>query len=466
MADRSNEASEHLRLAGILDQMPVGIGIFDREGRLYHSNRHFERTAGSGIASLDAMTGEHWTPFDADGQILPDDQHPGRRALDGHLATPGIDFMRRTTDGQSQWIGVSAVPLTIADNNQVIGAVVVVENIDARRRAADELRAQNTRFRRFAEHSSNAIWIANIGTDRIDYMSPAARRLWSGNEPAACLADWARCIHRDDRARAVECRRQVANGEVQRFEYRLVDAEGAVTRHVRETSFPIPGMSADDDCIGGIVEDISPDIQLYLVLGAGCDGEDLLAELRLSAGKIKTFSSQSALIEISDVLNPGVVVVDLRGAVAGTDALPQILRARPADMQVILVGSHDTPSASIIAAMRAGAIDYVIMPLAGGALNQAVQRACDALPSRSGPSDKDKNEPGAKLSTLPRREREVLLGLVSGGTNKTIARTLGISPRTVEVHRAHLMERLGARTLTDLLQICHRAGLSATGERA
>ena len=57
------------------------------------------------------------------------------------------------------------------------------------------------------------------------------------------------------------------------------------------------------------------------------------------------------------------------------------------------------------------------------------------------------------------REREVLDGLLAGGTNKTIARDLGISPRTVEFHRAHVMERLGARTLPEAVLVAAAAGL-------
>ena len=63
-----------------------------------------------------------------------------------------------------------------------------------------------------------------------------------------------------------------------------------------------------------------------------------------------------------------------------------------------------------------------------------------------------------RLARLSRREQEVLTGLMDGGTNKTIGRALGISPRTVEAHRAHLMDRLDVRTLTDLIRVALAAG--------
>jgi RNA polymerase sigma factor (sigma-70 family) len=65
----------------------------------------------------------------------------------------------------------------------------------------------------------------------------------------------------------------------------------------------------------------------------------------------------------------------------------------------------------------------------------------------------------ALIAALPPREREVLDGLLAGGTNKIIARDLGLSPRTVEAHRARIMERLGAQNLPELVQIAVAAGL-------
>lgn len=69
----------------------------------------------------------------------------------------------------------------------------------------------------------------------------------------------------------------------------------------------------------------------------------------------------------------------------------------------------------------------------------------------------------ARLARLTPREREVLMGLVDGGTNKMIAQTLGISPRTVELHRAQVMSRLHAGSLTELIQITLTAGIGPGG---
>lgn len=75
------------------------------------------------------------------------------------------------------------------------------------------------------------------------------------------------------------------------------------------------------------------------------------------------------------------------------------------------------------------------------------------------PSMRDESA-SARVANLTAREREVLVGLVEGGTNKVIAQKLGISPRTVELHRAQVMNRLNAGTLTELLQIALAAGIT------
>lgn len=460
-SDGSDSASEHLRLSNILDQMPVGIGIFDKSGRLFHSNRHFERAAGGAIPTIHSMGGEVWRAMTSDGSAIDEQFYPGIRALKGQVATPGLDFLRKTEEGDERWVGVSAVPLTMPGAVDVVGAVVVVEDIEERRRASDLLAAKELRFRRFAEYSSNAIWIANVETGLIEYFSPAAFRIWSDHDGVATLEEWAETVHPDDRRRALECRRLVASGDVQRFEYRLVDRGGAITRHVRETSFPIPGIKREDDCIGGIVEDISPDVQIYLVQRPGADESDLREKLRGSARRIKTFSCQEDLMNVADVLNPGCVVVDMRGSDAVLHPVPDVLKGRPADLQVIFVGSAETPASHVIDAMRAGAIDYILAPLPKDALARAVQKAFQALPLRFDGAGSDRHELSQRLADLPKREREVLVDLMSGGTNKSIARRLKLSPRTVEVHRAHLMERLNVRTLTELLQLAHKAGMSA-----
>ena len=455
----SAEGAEHLRLANILDQMPVGIGIFDKGGQLFHANRHFSVAAGGALTCLSQMDRASWRPIAHDGTPIDTTSYPPARALNGQIATPGMNFIRALDDGREHWVAMSAVPLTAPDQAGIIGVVVVAEDGESRRLHAEQLRAKEEIFQRFAKHSSNALWIANIASRKMDYLSPAAAKIWQHPDRIDTLDALESHVHGEDLPQLKQYRHQAITGTAQHFEYRLVDEGGDVTRRVREICFPIPGeKTRDEDCIGGIIEDVTPEVQIYLVQH-DADRIDLATQLAQSARRIKQFRRAEDFMNVADVLNPGCVVLDLRGAHPAQGSVAELLRKRPDDLQVILIGSSDTPIGDVMAAMRAGAIDFLIDPVDPAGLAQAVRKAIEALPSTREVQPAARSDLTLRLSALPRREREVLIGLVSGGTNKMIARTLGISPRTVEVHRAHLMERLNVRNLSELLKMAHDAGL-------
>ncbi len=320
--------------------------------------------------------------------------------------------------------------------------------------------AGEDRFKRFAEHSSDAIWFADVATGKIDYFSPAARRLWTETLRIETLADWQMTVHPDDRGPTLARRELVRQGLCQRFQYRIIDGNGVTLRQVRETSFPIPAPDGAVEHVGGIVEDISPEIQIYLVQRSDVCDPVLSRELQRSDHRIKHFSSADGLMQMAEVLNPGCVILDLRGASDNYPRFPELFLRKPADLQVIVIGSSQTPSAQMFAAVRAGAIDFLIEPIDPAALHQAIQSACSALPTRPTDAHSERHRLADSVSRLPRREREVMMGLIGGGTNKSIARDLGISPRTVEIHRAHLMERLNIRTASELVHLAYRAGLN------
>jgi FixJ family two-component response regulator len=108
--------------------------------------------------------------------------------------------------------------------------------------------------------------------------------------------------------------------------------------------------------------------------------------------------------------------------------------------------------------MKAGAVDYVIVG-DERALTETLSQAMAECHTVARPATRDENA-GARIARLTSREREVLVGLVDGGTNKIIGKKLGISPRTVELHRAQVMHRLDAGSLTELLQIALAAGVT------
>jgi two-component system response regulator FixJ len=116
---------------------------------------------------------------------------------------------------------------------------------------------------------------------------------------------------------------------------------------------------------------------------------------------------------------------------------------------VVVTGHGDVPLA--VRAMRAGAADFVEKPFGRERILSAIAEASErgAAAARS----------AALVASLTPREREVLAGLVAGKANKAIAGDLGISARTVEAHRAVIMEKLGARSLPELVRTALAAGV-------
>ncbi len=107
--------------------------------------------------------------------------------------------------------------------------------------------------------------------------------------------------------------------------------------------------------------------------------------------------------------------------------------------------------------MKAGAVDFLAAPWTADVLLFSVKTALADI-RNAAERTRSLVESRDRIGTLTTRERAVLEGLLAGGTNKTIARTLGLSPRTVEIHRARVMEALGAHTLPEAVLIAAAAG--------
>jgi FixJ family two-component response regulator len=112
----------------------------------------------------------------------------------------------------------------------------------------------------------------------------------------------------------------------------------------------------------------------------------------------------------------------------------------------------------IVTAIQLGAVDYMQWPRSSGEFSGAVRRVALAGEER-GRFEAKRYSARQRVDALTKRERDVLIGLADGGSNKEIARDLGISPRTVEIHRAGMMSRLGARSTADAIRIGLYSGL-------
>jgi FixJ family two-component response regulator len=152
------------------------------------------------------------------------------------------------------------------------------------------------------------------------------------------------------------------------------------------------------------------------------------------------------------------VVVRTEDASPARFELARLLRAQRIVSPVVFETDLSGDVALAIGAMKAGAADVLEAPCDPETLRSAVSAALASIGAAAA-EDEAAKIARAQIATMSPREREVLEGLLSGGTNKTIARDLGISPRTVEIHRAHVMERLGAQTLPQAVLAATSAGM-------
>ena len=177
--------------------------------------------------------------------------------------------------------------------------------------------------------------------------------------------------------------------------------------------------------------------------------------LKTSGFAVRAWASGIDFLKDLHHADPGCILLDIR--MPGMDGLQvqQVLHERGVTMPVIVLTGHGDVGVAV-RAMRAGAVDFLEKPFEAEALLAAIEAAFERITQASSAASRAADARVA-LAVLSEREREVLDGLVKGLPNKTIAYDLGISPRTVEVHRANVMSKLGARSLSDALRIAFAA---------
>jgi two-component system response regulator FixJ len=177
---------------------------------------------------------------------------------------------------------------------------------------------------------------------------------------------------------------------------------------------------------------------------------DSLALLLQSAGlAVQTYAAGTALLAASPLSGRGCILTDVRMPDIDGLALQRRLTELGNVLPVIVMTGHgDVPIA--VAALKAGAADFLEKPFDDDHLIQVVRDAL-AASEQVFQQEVETQQIAARLASLTPREREVLDRLVAGQPNKIIAYELGSSPRTVEVHRARVMEKMAARSVADLV---------------
>ncbi len=135
--DRALRHSES-RLTALLEQLPVGIGLTDREGRFLVRNSLLNNFVGERLSSVDPTLSTRWHAWDDDGRLLDRSEWPSARALRGESVAPGIEMLYTADDGKQIWTRVLCVPFR-DQSDELDGVIVVVQNIDEQRRAENRL---------------------------------------------------------------------------------------------------------------------------------------------------------------------------------------------------------------------------------------------------------------------------------------------------------------------------------------
>jgi FixJ family two-component response regulator len=183
-----------------------------------------------------------------------------------------------------------------------------------------------------------------------------------------------------------------------------------------------------------------------------------LGRLLAAAGmRVAAFDSPRHFLERIDPAAPGCLVLDVAMPEFNGLELQQALAAKGCDLPIVFLTGHgDIPTS--VRAMKRGAADFLTKPVDDEELLAAIRNALDRnVEVRK--SHEARLAVERRLATLTTREREVLKRVVAGRLNKQIAAELGIVEKTIKVHRAHVMRKMGARTLAELLSLAERAGI-------
>ncbi|MDR6772208.1 response regulator [Azospirillum sp. BE72] len=220
------------------------------------------------------------------------------------------------------------------------------------------------------------------------------------------------------------------------------------------------------------------DLTVFILDDDDAIRDSLEVLLECAGFRVESFSTPLGFLESGAPSRPGCLLVDVRmPQMSGLDVQERLTRGGHSMPVVVMTGHGDVPLA--VRAMKAGAVDFVEKPFEEEALLIAVRsalalaRAADSRTADAAPpaavSEQPASPPAAppeildRLAVLTPRELDVLRWLVAGKSNKVIAFELSISPRTVEIHRARVMEKMRADSLPTLVRMAIAAGVVPGG---
>jgi FixJ family two-component response regulator len=179
--------------------------------------------------------------------------------------------------------------------------------------------------------------------------------------------------------------------------------------------------------------------------------------LRSAGHDAKSFASALEFLDFSHPDAPGCVVLDIKMPKLSGLELQERLFEKGISFPIVFITGHGTVPASV-KAFKAGAMDFLQKPFKDAELLDAVSRGIEKH-RRLKQEQNEIKELRARLETLTPREREVFTLVVSGMLNKQVAFDLGTAEKTIKVHRARVMEKMGVRSFADLVRFAEKLGI-------
>jgi two-component system, LuxR family, response regulator FixJ len=203
--------------------------------------------------------------------------------------------------------------------------------------------------------------------------------------------------------------------------------------------------------------DVTPRQNVYVVDDDSMVRRSLFFSLGAAGFEVRSFASGDDLLAEVDVLEPGCILLDLRMPEKNGSEVLHELGERVRRFPVVIITGHGEIDVAV-RTMKMGASDFLEKPFSEAALLEVLEPIFRTLPEHA-QADAERAKASARVAKLTGRERDVLQGLVSGLSNKAAALELGISARTVEIHRGNLMKRLETKSVGEAVRIALQAGM-------
>ena len=219
--------------------------------------------------------------------------------------------------------------------------------------------------------------------------------------------------------------------------------------------------SGQDDviCHTAKLADSIPEKHVYIVDDDESVRQSIAFFLSSMGFRPHLFSTGRDFLDEAAVLPPGCVLLDIRMPDLDGIQVVELLGDRVAKLPVVIMTGHGDVQTAVTA-MKLGVSDFLEKPFEEDMLIEILDRTLARLSEQSrlfGEAEHARS----LIERLTPREADVLRGLVGGLSNKVVAFNLGVSTRTVEMHRANMMDRLGAKSLSDALRTAFTAGLTS-----